>query len=85
MNQKQLANVLVKILGLSFCVEGIIRAVYVIISLINTTIQSRGNSAGIQFIWADSAVSALVSVAIGVFFIIRSRWLVEKLFKNEEE
>jgi hypothetical protein len=85
MNQKQLTNVLVKVLGLSFCVEGIIRAVYVIISLINTAVQTRGNSGTIQYMWVDNVMSALASVTIGVFFIVRSRWVVEKIFKGEEE
>jgi len=35
--------------------------------------------------WVDNVMSALASVTIGVFFIVRSRWVVEKIFKGEEE
>ena len=80
MNQKQLANVLVKILGLYLCAEGASRAVYGIISL-----TAMGATRGVFSVWLLNSVSALVSVAIGIFFIVRSRWLVEKLLKDEAE
>jgi len=76
MNQKQLANVLIKILGLSMCA-------YRVSGIIDTLIFSstRGNaSAGLLQI-----ILNLVPIAIGIFFIVRSRWLVEKLFKDEVE
>jgi phosphate/sulfate permease len=80
MNQKQLANVLTKILGLSLCADGAMRAINGIISLIEM-----GATRGIFSIWLLNSLDGLVSAAIGIFFIVRSRWLVEKLFKDETE
>jgi len=79
MNQKQLANVLVKILGLYLFAEGASRAVYGIIS-----VTAMGATKGVFSVWLLNSVSALVLAAIGIFFIVRSRCIVEKLFKDEE-
>jgi hypothetical protein len=85
MNQKQLANVLVKVLGLSLGVEGTMRVVYAIVNLMVSGLSSKSSGVGMSFVWLLNSFSGFLLAAIGVFFIIRSRWLVEKLFKNEEE
>ena len=76
MNQKQLGNVLIKILGLSICVHGVLA---VIDNLIYNTAHNNLNVLLLQIIVGS------VPIAIGVFLIARSRWLVEKLFKDEVE
>ena len=32
-----------------------------------------------------SPIGAVVQAAIGIFLIVRSRWVADKLFKNESE
>jgi hypothetical protein len=82
MNSKQLANVLLKMLGLWICVQAIppFTAGFV-----------RGFLAGLHHETASKAsvssspsvVSALVYLAVGVFFICRSRYLAQKMFKDD--
>jgi len=80
MNQKQLANVLIKILCLWMCAEGVIR----IISIIFNFLLIAGNQVAF-FEWARNLLIGAIPLVIGIFFIVRSRWLVEKLFKDEAE
>jgi hypothetical protein len=76
MNQKQLANVLVKILGLSLCTQGVLHIVSVIISSI-VTVAARNS------VLLLNLLSGLILGAVGVLLIVQSRRICDKLFKDE--
>jgi hypothetical protein len=77
MNQKQLANVLVKILGLSLCTQGVLHIVSVIINSIVTTVATRSS------VLLLNSLSGLILGAVGVLLIVQSRRICDKLFKDE--
>ena len=82
MNQKQLANVLIKILGLSMCVYGITPIATGIMDLFANLLQL------VQYnvhsnTWSSPMMTGLLSAVIGVYLIIRSRSIAGTLFKNE--
>ena len=81
MNSKQLANVLLKVLGLWICVQaippffsGFVRGL--IAGLHQTT--TSGPSAS----W-PAIVGSLVYFAVGVFLICRSGYVAQTMFKDE--
>jgi uncharacterized membrane protein HdeD (DUF308 family) len=77
MKPKQLAIVLVKILGLSMCAHGIPTIIDYL------TFGTSGiRNAPVMLL---QIIMGLVPFAVGIFLIVRSRWLVEKLFKDEVE
>jgi hypothetical protein len=88
MKPKQLTNVLVKILGLSLIVRGISILFDAIVSWLQFAHDNHAplfsdlvrNSHYYIIVLAD-----LIPFAVGFALIVASRWLVEKLFKNEEE
>ena len=67
MKSKQLANVLIKILGLSILVHDIPGVFTVLYSNL------------------PNFLLLAVSVALGIFLIVKSRAIAEFLFKNEDE
>lgn len=82
MNSKQLANVLLKILGLWICVQavppfisGFVRGFIAALHQEAATKPAASSS--------PSIVSSLVYFGVGVFFICRSRYLAQKMFKDE--
>ena len=92
MKPKQLANVLTRILGISLCAHGIPSLIMVAVSGIALLIQRMhdGNPnysnhysyMGYSlFYW----ISPVLEFAIGIYLILRSRLIVEKLFKDETE
>jgi hypothetical protein len=88
MNQKQLANVLIKILGLSICVHGFPALVAAIISGMDFLIQAMrdGHQNTFPIYWTFSlsySFQAVVEFVIGIYLILRSQWLTGKLFKEE--
>jgi hydrogenase/urease accessory protein HupE len=91
MKPKQLANVLIKILGLSICVHGLPAFVAAAIGAIESLIHALqdGHRTGAQFpYWTYSLtylIQSAVEFAAGIYLVVRSRWLVEKLFKDEAE
>jgi len=79
MKTKQLANILIKILGLSVFVEsipGIITGLYNAVR-----IRPAGGPGDFWFY----PVSSLVLAAIGIYLIIQSRPVTALLFKSEDE
>jgi hypothetical protein len=82
MKSKQLANVLVKILGLSVCLYAIPTCV-------------SGILVGLSLGWSkiditvmrilSSAVGAGVQAAVGIFLVIKSQKIAGLLFKGEDE
>lgn len=90
MNQKQLANVLIKILGLSICIHGfpafVAAAIGAVEALIRGMQDSHQNTG--QFpVWTYSVtylIQSVVEFIAGIFLIVRSRWLTDKLFIKDE-
>jgi hypothetical protein len=90
MNPKQLANVLIKILGLSLCAHGIPALLGIVVSGIQLLIQAMhdGNPNSVtHYSYMGCPVlywlSPVIEVALGIYLIVRSRSLTEKLFKDE--
>jgi hypothetical protein len=75
MKTKQLANVLIKILGLSLCTQSVMHFVNGIVNIFAT---SR------MFSWMNLLSGALLLVG-GVCLIVKSQCVADLLFKNEEE
>jgi hypothetical protein len=71
MNQKQLANVLIKILGLSLCAQS---TMYLVIA---ATAKEYG------FVLWSNFLGGMVLAALGIFFIVKSRKVTELLFKGD--
>jgi hypothetical protein len=82
MKPKQLANVLIKILGLSFCVDGVVRAASGILNLFAMLTIRNGLSS--VYIWLNP-LSGLLLAVIGFLFIVLSRPIADFLFKDEAE
>ena len=80
MKSKQLANVLIKILGLSVLVHGIPS----ILTGLLTLSQARGVGSRGEYFWLYP-LSSVVLVAIGIYFIVKSRDVTAILFKDEDE
>ena len=80
MTKKQLADVLIKILGLSFCVDGIIRIVSGVINLL-ATLATR-LSTGSVYVWA-TPFTGLILAVIGLLFVVLSRSIADILFRDE--
>ena len=79
MKTKHLANVLIKILGLSILIGSITRIFF------GQIIMSRAVRTGSQgFNWPYVILDAIVPV-IAICLIVKSRAVAEFLFKNEEE
>lgn len=82
MKTKQLANILIKILGLSALVHGIPSFLAQLLPVLRV-VGSHGN-----VYWNDYWVyplSSAVSVAIGIYLIVKSRAVAAFLFKDESE
>lgn len=83
MNKKQLADVLIKILGLSLCAHS---ATSVFIAVIGAL---RIGEVGFATFprsfpaYLTALVVALLPFVIGVYFILQSRQVTDKLFKDE--
>ena len=80
MNQKQLANVLIKILGLSFCVDGAVRAASGVLNLFAMLTTRNGLSTA--YLWA-TPLTGLLLAGIGILFIALSRPIADLLFRDE--
>lgn len=80
MNSTQLANVLIKVLGLSICVRGIPSFVAGFLLGLFSPGAARSSPPGRT--WAYT-VGAAVELAIGIFFLVRSRKVAERLFGAE--
>jgi hypothetical protein len=92
MKPKQLANVLIRILGLSLVVHGIPALIGVLTSglvlLIQAMHDGNPNSLNHYSYMSYSMIYWLTPVAefaIGFYLIARSRQLTERLFKDEAE
>jgi hypothetical protein len=93
MKSKQLANVLLKILGLSMCLHTIPSFFSMISVAITPLWLSTAGSSAIQDRFIHQAIAGALSIAasgvieivIGILVIVKSRKIVEFWFKNEDE
>jgi hypothetical protein len=91
MKPKQLANVLIKILGLSICVHGFPAFVAAVIGAVEVLIRGMqdGHSNMGQFpAWTYSMtylIQSAIEFVAGALLIIYSRWITDNLFKDEVE
>jgi hypothetical protein len=89
MTQKQLANVLVKILGLSFFMRGIPELITGVLNFSAWAGIASNSVASHSYpnfmFYSGTLIAGLAQLAIGIFLIIRSHCVVEKLFKDGEE
>ena len=85
MNSKELANVLIKVLGLSVCLQGIPGFVSGFlrgfVSGLRSSEPTRGSVSNYSWTYA---VGSAVYLAVGIFLILRSRYVAQKLFKNDD-
>ena len=80
MSSKQLANVLIKILGLAVCVRGVPTFLSELLFLLRLA----GGNASPGSYWLVP-VPSLILVIIGIYLIVKSRNVPEYLFKGEDE
>lgn len=80
MTKKQLADVLIKILGLSFCVDGVIRMVSGVITLF-ASLATRFSTGSI-YVWA-TPFTGLILAVIGLLFVVLSRLIADIIFRDE--
>jgi hypothetical protein len=80
MKTKQLANVLIKILGLSVIVHPIPT---IITGLLQMT-QVRGMGSQGAYFWLYP-FSYVILIAIGIYLVVKSRDVAAFLFKDEDE
>jgi len=81
MKTRQLANILIKILGLSIVVHGIPSIISAIFYVVRSN-KSYG-SPGLSDYWAFPITSVLL-LAIGAYLMVKSRDIAAYLFKDEE-
>jgi Mg2+ and Co2+ transporter CorA len=79
MKSKQLANVLIKILGLSVVIHSVPN---IITGLFNMMRTRGGGLPGENWFYP---VSSVVLLALGIFLILKSRCVTDLLFKNDDE
>jgi len=84
MKPKQLANVLIRILGLSMIVEGLPSLINKFINWLqlaadNRTYAYNGGNSHLTIL----VLYGLLPIAVGIFLLLKSRWVTEKLFKDE--
>jgi hypothetical protein len=83
MNQKQLANVLIKILGLWLCAQSVSHILSAMVSLVSVIASTlRGGFGGGLYMWV-SPLLAMIPAVIGLIFIVLSKPISEMLFKDE--
>jgi hypothetical protein len=84
MKSKQLANVLIKIIGLYVCLCAIPGLVSGIAPVLALALGSPKWDDYMFTVLAD-AIGAIIQLMVGIFLVIKSRKLAEFWFKNEDE
>ena len=79
MKTKQLANVLIKILGLSVVLHSVPAIITGLFNIVRAT--GRGSPGDYWFY----PVSSVVLLALGICLVVKSRCVTELLFKGEDE
>ena len=83
MNSRQLANVLIKVLGLWMCLQGITHFISGFLRALMPVVHGAPATRPPSYSWT-SAVGGVVYLALGVFLILRSRWIADRLLKNDD-
>ena len=83
MKSKQLANVLIKILGLSVIVQSIPAIIRGLVNAIHAGMRAR--EVGMPPDYWFYPASSVVLAAIGIYLMLKSRDVAECLFKGEDE
>lgn len=83
MKTRQLANILIKILGLSVCVSAIPRLIVDFYNIVGHLRQVPGEIMP-RLQWFPP-IPDLVLLTMGVYLLAQSRKVTEILFKNEDE
>jgi len=84
MKPKQLAAVLIKVLGLSLCAHSLSTVIASVIGFPFTIGLASGGSRMILS-YLTSMVYGIVPFAIGLWLILGTKWFVERLFTDEEQ
>ncbi len=80
MNQKQLANVLIKVLGLSLCAQSVMHIVSGVFNLFSMLVNRGG--VGSLYLWLNPLTGMGLAV-LGILFITLSRVITDFLIKDE--
>ena len=89
MNPKQLANILVRILGLSLCAGSVPGILTGILYLIQSFIQLWSPLKAQSFVFGSylggvQLVSSLALLFVGVWILAKSRWIVTRWIAKDE-
>lgn len=85
MKSKQLANVLIKILGLYICLLAVPSCVSAILYGILELLGAKTDITGMAMRMGTYAIGAAVQAAIGIVIIIKSQKISAFWFKNDDE
>jgi hypothetical protein len=85
MKSKQLANVLIKIIGLYVCLTAIPSFLSGILIGLSSFGWSKPDTTGMVMRMVSISIADAIQAAVGIFLIIKSRKLAEFWFKNEDE
>jgi hypothetical protein len=84
MKSKQLANVLIKIIGLYVCLSAIPGIISGILVALELAFGPKGRE-GLIFSSGGYAIGEAIKAAVGLYLIVQSRALAGYWFKNDEE
>ena len=82
LNSRQLANVLIKMLGLLACLQSIPSVVAGLLRGLFSSLAEPNRGTNVPNYSWTYAVGSAVYLVIGIWLIIRSRYVVEKVFKD---
>jgi hypothetical protein len=85
MSSRQLANVLIKILGLWTCLQGIPSFVSGFLQGLMSHFSELARATSFPLYSWTYALGSTVYFAVGIFLIVRSRYVADKLFRSEDE
>jgi hypothetical protein len=83
MKPKQLANVLIKILGLSVCLYAVPNCVTGVLYGLTTTMASKSDIIFMRVF--SSAIGATVQTIVGIVIICQSQKIAGMMFKTDDE
>jgi hypothetical protein len=85
MKSKQLANVLIKVIGLYVCLSSIPGCVSGVLIALTQLGSPKSDTADMAMRMVAYSVGDVVQVVVGVILIIKSRELAEFWFKGDDE